>query len=166
VKKVTTKWPKWAVKVSDLNKWSKIQGVFLMSGGTAQVLFVDSNQPVGIALMRPLKLDRTGKAIIGAFVLDDGKDRYFVCCRYSPHLKAFVLKMQLEHWNFMTWNPQLVKYVDSQDREQLQAGLDFHWENESWPLEKTGSSLQPSLLERIFSSKKARARNPAYSLPA
>lgn len=154
-------WPAWALKTPVLRKWQKVQGVFLIGPCLAHVLFVDAGQPLGIALLRPVRLNRENKAITGSFILEAGEERLFAVGRYSPCLKAFVLRASLEQLDFARRHSWLVKYIDSQDRERLQESLGQHEREETWqPEQRRGSLLEPSPLERIFSSP-AKAAAPA-----
>ncbi len=122
--------PFWYAKVCELNRWQKNLGVYMLSGHTAQIVFIDLTDPIGIMLQRPLKLNRDEGIITGTFMLNmpQVKDKkikakpYYIVAVYNPRAKAFMYSIPGEHLPHVLSHPE-IRYISGEERERARATL-------------------------------------------
>jgi hypothetical protein len=157
------KLPDWAITVPELRQWAKTAGIELLTNNTVQVVFRDMGDPIGSAILRPLKLHRDGRMLLGTFKLEK-RDRYeFVIGPLYRSMNFFVLDVPAEFFPLIADNP-VITYIEGERRAELKNRIALV-EKKEWTAkpQKPSSSPEPLAWQSIFSRS---AKPSAQPLPS
>ena len=133
MKKKSKSKPHWYITTRELNQWKKAQGVYVLSGGIAQLVFIDLTDPIGIMLQRPVKLSKEEGVIIGTFIINEPQVRdtkktkhparpYYIVSVYNQRAKAFMYVVPGQFLPQILDHPD-IRYICGEERERARAAL-------------------------------------------
>jgi hypothetical protein len=112
----------WLITTKELNKWKTVQGIYMFSGHTCQVILLDHNIPIAIFIQKPYRLNKIEQTITGVFALNEHElpkmREYLITAIYEKSVKAFIYELQNKELQLIISHP-LVKYLEEREREQV-----------------------------------------------
>lgn len=122
--------PSWNISVTELKKWERNQGVFMLSGNLCQLVIIDLQDPIGVLLQKPFRIEKNEGVITAVFCLNswifEGRTKkqkeflkpFFIVGSYLRENKCFIYKAEGTDLPMILGNPY-IRYVNHDERKAI-----------------------------------------------